>query len=215
MSPPLRTLRQETGASTLLVLLPGAYMKPEDFVQAGFFATVAQRGLKLDIAAVDLDLEAISNGTALPALQAEILMPARRQGYEKIWLGGISLGGQLALCHNADTPGSVDGLCLIAPYPGSRLTTNAIARAGGLQQWQATPEELSDPEYRMWRWLQRPPAGFPVFVGYGTEDRFASGMQQIAECFPPEVRHAVPGGHDWPAWQILWERFLDSGYISN
>ena len=209
MNPPLRTLRQTCGAPNLIVLLPGAYMTPEDFEKAGFFAAVSQRQLALDITAVDLDFAAISGGTALPALQAEILEPARQQGYKKIWLGGISLGGLLALCHNADTPGSVDGLCLIAPYPGSRLTTNAIARAGGLAEWQATPDQLSDPEFRMWRWLQKPPPDFPVFVGYGTEDRFASGMQQIAECFPPAARHALPGDHDWPVWQVLWERFLD------
>jgi len=214
MSTPLRTLRQSCGASNLMVLLPGAYMRPEDFAQAGFFAAVSQRGLALDIAAVDLDFAAISGGTALPALQAEIIEPARRQGYQKIWLGGISLGGLLALCHHVDTPGSIDGLCLIAPYPGSRLTTNAIARAGGLANWQATPEELTDPEFRMWRWLQKPPPDFPVFVGYGSEDRFAAGMQQIAECFPGAARHASPGDHDWPVWRLLWERFLDSQSLS-
>ena len=214
MNPPLRSLRQTNGASNLILLLPGAYMTPEDYEKAGFFAAVRQRQLALDITAVDLDLASISDGTALPALQAEILTSAREQGYEKIWLGGISLGGLLALCHNADTPGSVDGLCLIAPYPGSRLTTNAIARAGGLHQWQATPEELTDPEFRMWRWLKAPPPDFPVFVGYGTEDRFAGGMQQIADCFPPAARHALPGDHDWPVWQILWERFLDSKMLA-
>jgi pimeloyl-ACP methyl ester carboxylesterase len=213
MSPPLRTLRQSRGASSLIVLLPGAYMTPEDFVAAGFFDAVAERNLALDIVAVELDLEAISSGTALPAVEAEILKPARREGYAKIWLGGISLGGLLTLCHNADSPGSVDGLCLLAPYPGSRLTMNAITRAGGLDQWQATAEELADPEFRMWRWLQRPPADLPVFVGYGTDDRFAGGMQQIAERFPPDARHAVPGGHDWPVWQKLWEHFLDSGRL--
>ena len=215
MSQPLRTLRQTSGAPSLMVLLPGAYMTPEDFEKAGFFAAVSARRLPCDLVAVDLDLAAISAGTALPALQAEILAPAHRQGYEKIWLGGISLGGLLALCHNADTPGWVDGLCLLAPYPGSRLTTNAIARAGGLAGWQATPDELADPEFRMWRWLQKPPAGLPVFVGYGTEDRFAAGMQQIAECFPPSARHAIPGGHEWPVWQVLWEHFLDSGHLSS
>ncbi|MGE5472122.1 MAG: alpha/beta fold hydrolase [Bacteroidota bacterium] len=212
MSPPLRTLRQSTGSSTLMVLLPGAYMTPEDFVAAGFFSAAAQAQPGLDLIAVDLDLQAISAGTALPALQAEILEPARRQGYRKIWLGGISLGGLLALCHHADQPGSVDGLCLIAPYPGSRLTTNAIARAGGLAQWRATPEQLDDPEFRMWQWLQQPPVAFPVFVGYGTEDRFAAGMQQIADCFPPAARLALPGEHDWPVWRLLWQHFLDRGF---
>jgi pimeloyl-ACP methyl ester carboxylesterase len=214
MSEALRTLGRNTGAANLMVLLPGAYMQPEDFAAAGFFTALSARRLPYDLLAVDLDLEAISAGTALPALQAEILAPARRRGYAKIWLGGISLGGLLALGHNADTPGSVDGLCLLAPYPGSRLTTNAIARAGGLASWQATPEELADPEFRVWRWLQKPPADLPVFVGYGSEDRFAAGMQQIADCFPPSARHAIPGGHEWPVWQLLWEHFLDSGHLS-
>ena len=214
MNQPLRTLRQSVGASTLIIMLPGAYMMPEDYEKSGFFSAITKRKLPLDIVTVDLDLSRISDGTALPALQAEIIEPARAQGYRKIWLGGISLGGLLALCHNTDTPHQVDGLCLLAPYPGSRLTTNAIARAGGMQQWQATQEEFSDPEFRAWQWLQNPAPDFPVFVGYGSEDRFASGMKQIAECFPPAARHATPGGHEWPVWQILWEHFLDSGYLS-
>ena len=213
MSEPLPTLRQTTGAANLLVLLPGAYMRAADFVGANFFAAVARRCLALDLVAVNLDPGAISGGSALPAIQEEILTPARRQGYEKIWLGGISLGGLLALCHAADTPGSIDGLCLLAPYPGSRLTASSIDRAGGLDHWQATPEELADPEFRMWRWLQRPPAGLPVFVGYGREDRFAAGMQRIAERFPAAARHAIPGGHEWPVWQQLWEHFLDLGHF--
>lgn len=213
MNRTLRTLGQSSGAPTLVVLLPGAYMTPEDYEQAGFFSAVTERQLAVDILAVDLDLGRISEGSALPALQAEILGPAR-QRYQQVWLGGISLGGLLALCHNADTAGCVDGLCLLAPYPGSRLTSNAIARAGGLDAWQATAEQLSDPEFRMWRWLQQPPAGLPVFVGYGSEDRFAAGMRQIAERFPAAERHAVPGGHDWPVWQRLWQHFLDRGYLA-
>lgn len=213
MSQTLRTLRHNAGGSTLIVLLPGAYMTPEDFLQAGFFAAVQTRRLKLDVIAVELDLESISAGTALPALQTQILEPGRRS-YEQVWLGGISLGGLLALCHNADTPGLIDGLCLLAPYPGSRLTSNAIARAGGLANWQANTDQLTDPEFRMWRWLQQPPADLPVFVGYGNEDRFAAGMRQIAECFPPHARCAVPGGHDWPAWSTLWEHFLDHAFLS-
>lgn len=209
MNSPLRTVTHRSGAPNLIILLPGAYMTPADYQRAGFFSAISQRQLPLDIATVHLDLEAISSGSALPAIQAEIITPARQQGYRKIWLGGISLGGLLALGHAADYPDAIDGLCLLAPYPGSRLTTNAIARAGGLAAWQPTPEELNDPEFRVWQWLKQPPAELPVFVGYGTDDRFTSGMQDIAECFPASARHAIPGGHDWPVWQKLWEHFLD------
>lgn len=209
MSAHLSTVGETSGAPTLLVLLPGAYMTAADYVQAGFFAAVTRRRLPLDLLTVDLDLASVSSGEGLLALQAEILSPARQRGCRSIWLGGISLGGLLALCHNADKPGSVDGLCLLAPYPGSRLTANAITRAGGLAHWQPSADELADPEFRMWQWLQKPPADFPVFVGYGAEDRFAAGMREIAGRFPPAASHVIPGGHEWPVWQRLWDHFLD------
>lgn len=212
MSQRLRTVGQACGADTLLVLLPGAYMTAEDYA-AQFFPACARRGLALDLLAVDLGLDAVSAGDALPAVLTQILQPARHT-HRRIWLGGISLGGLLALGLTADHPGSVDGLCLIAPYPGSRLTTNAIARAGGLDAWQPTAEELGDPEFRVYRWLKAPPADLPVFVGHGSEDRFASGMQAIAERFPAAARHVVPGAHDWPAWCNLWEHFLACGHFT-
>ena len=209
MSAPLRTLGRITGAPTRLVLLPGAYMNAADFVSAGFFSAITRRRLPLDLLAVDLDLAMISSGKAQPALQEAILSPARAQGCRNLWLGGISLGGLLALCQQADSPGSVDGLCLLAPYPGSRLTADAIADAGGLAHWQPSAEQLADCEFRVWQWLQKPPADFPVFVGYGAEDRFAAGLRRIAGCFPSTASQVVPGGHTWPVWQLLWEHFLD------
>lgn len=208
----LRTVARECGADTLLVLLPGAYMTPEHYAEH-FFPAVAQRQLALDLLAVDLGLDAVSAGDAIPAILDQILCPAR-QKYRRVWLAGISLGGLLALSLNADHPGAIDGLCLIAPYPGSRLTTNAIARAGGLDAWQPTDEELGDPECRVYRWLKAPPGDLPVFVGHGSEDRFAAGMQAIAERFPVAARRVVAGEHDWPAWRHLWEHFLDRGHFS-
>lgn len=208
----LSTVDRKIGAKSLLVLLPGAYMRAADFVEQGCFAAVAEAGLELDLCAVDLELDAISGGQALPAVAEQILAPARVH-YEKVWLGGISLGGLLTLCQTADHPDSVDGLCLIAPYPGSRLTTNAIARAGGLAAWTPTSEQWSDPEFRAWHWLKAPPPTLPVFVGYGTEDRFAEGMAQIAGCFPANARHPVAGGHDWAAWQRLWQDFVAAGHF--
>lgn len=212
MSRPLRTVTQKCGADSLLVLLPGAYMTPEDYAEH-FFPGVVERQLTVDLMAVDLDLEAITGGQAIPAVLDQIIRPARDR-YRRIWLGGISLGGLLTLCLNADHPGTVDGLCLIAPYPGSRLTTNAITRAGGLAVWEPTPTELRDPEFRMYRWLKAPSADLPVFVGYGRDDRFAEGMQGIAECFPSAARQVVAGNHDWPAWRALWEHFLARGHFA-
>lgn len=209
MNGSLQTIGHRRGAGALLVLLPGAYARAEDFVTAGFWAAVDRRGLALDLLAVNLESATMANAEVLPALIAEILLPARRQGYADLQLGGVSLGAWLALCLNADTPGMVDGLCLLAPYPGSRLTTRAIAQAGGLAQWQARGEQLADPEFRVWCWLQQAPADFPVFLGYGRDDRFAEGQRAIGECLPPGAVHTVAGGHEWPVWLSLWEDYLD------
>lgn len=212
MSQPLRSLHQTSGGDTLLVLLPGAYMTPEHYAEHCFPAVAARR-LAVDLQAIDLGVDAVTSGEAIPAVVDQILRPARAR-YAQLWLGGISLGGLLTLCLNADHPGLADGLCLIAPYPGSRLTTNAIARAGGLDTWTPTAAELADPEFRAYRWLKAPPADLPVFVGHGREDRFAPGMQAIADRFPPAARQVVAGGHDWPAWGRLWEHFLDRSLLT-
>lgn len=194
-------------ADSLLVLLPGAYMTPEHFLEAGFADAPAVRDGYLDLAFPALDLAIITAGNALAAVQAEVLAPARQAGYRRVWLGGISLGGFLALVCAADALAPIDGLCLLAPYPGSRVTQGAIARAGGLVAWQPTPEQRSDPEFRVWHWLRSPPAELPIWCGYGRDDRFADGMAALAAVLPAAAE-TLPGGHDWPVWRQLWDRFL-------
>lgn len=200
------------GASTLMVLLPGAQMRPQEIEEAGLFDAVRQRGLALDLLVMDLRHEAACGHSALDRLENGVLAPARER-YQRVWLGGISLGGLLALCHQAEGAGRVDGLCLLSPYPGSRITTNTIARAGGLDAWQPSDEQLDDPEFRAWRWLKKPGIDVPVFFGYGLQDRFADGMRQMAERLPGGATCTPDGGHDWPLWRTLWADFLDRGHF--
>lgn len=212
MTTALRCLRAECGANDLLVLLPGAYMRPEDFVDADFFGEVRRRGLALDLCAVAIDMATVSDGRAATAVREQLLEPARHT-HRRVWLGGISLGGLMSMEITASHPGLVDGLCLLAPYPGSRIVMNDIERAGGIAAWQPDAEALRDADTRVWHWLKAPPPGMPVFVGHGRRDRFAQGMAQVASCFPPASRHVVEGDHDWPAWRVLWSRFLEAGHF--
>jgi pimeloyl-ACP methyl ester carboxylesterase len=195
-----------------MVLLPGALMTPQHIVDAGLFDAVAQRGLALDLMALDLHAHEAGDGPALQILEQQVLAPARTH-YRHVWLGGISRGGQLALSYRAEQVGRVDGMCLLAPYPGSRLTTNAITRAGGLQAWQPSAEQWRDPEFRLWHWLKHPGVEEPLFLGYGTQDRFADGMQRLVAQLPKSDVHIVPGGHDWTAWSPLWASFLALGHF--
>jgi pimeloyl-ACP methyl ester carboxylesterase len=209
----LRTVGTVGSAPHLMVMLPGVAMQPEAIFEAGFARAIEQRGLPLDLLCVDIGGVGLDAMDRCDALQDEIIDPARSRAAQ-VWLGGISLGGLLAMAHVAARPGVVAGLCLLAPYAGSRPSTNVIERAGGPDRWRPSAEDLRDPELRVWQWLQRPPADLPVFIGHGREDRFAGRIQQVAERFPPASRHTVGGGHDWSAWLPLWEMFLDTGYIA-
>ena len=200
------------GASSVMVVLPGALMTPLQMVDAGLFEAVRNRGLALDLVAPDLHADIDDDSAALQCLENLWLAPARAE-YEKVWLGGISRGGQLALAYQAARVGAVDGLCLISPYAGSRLCTNAIGRVGGLDAWKPSAEQLQDPDFRLWQWLKNPAITIPVFMGYGDEDRFADGMRLLARRVPAAVHCTLPGGHDWSAWLKIWHRFFDQGHF--
>lgn len=200
------------GASSLMVFLPGALMTPQHMVDAGLFSAVRERGLNLDLLAVNLHALGDSNCEALRVLAEDVVAPARAQ-YEQVWLTGISRGGQLTLSYLAEHAAPVDGVCLLAPYPGNRLTINHIRRAGGLDVWEPSEAELKDAEFRMWHWLRQPDFHKPLFLGYGAQDRFADGMQLLVKQLPQATFVEVEGEHDWAAWMPLWMQFLDAGHF--
>lgn len=196
------------GAASVMVILPGALMTPAQMVEAGMFDAVRVRRLALDLVVPDLQASVDDDRAALECLERRWLAPARAC-YQRVWLGGISRGAQLALAFLAARAGRVDGLCLLAPYAGSRLVTNTIRRCGGIDAWQPGEEQLRDPDYRLWHWLKRPLVGVPMFIGYGEQDRFADGMRMLAERLPDAAHITLPGAHDWSAWLTLWARFLE------
>jgi pimeloyl-ACP methyl ester carboxylesterase len=202
-------------APALMVMLPGAMQQPEDLLAHGYANALRRRGLALDIALADPGLVHIGEATdasAVERLHSQLLRPASRH-YRDIWLAGISLGGFLALAHAARHPGIVRGLCLLAPYPGTRLITGAIARAGGLERWAALQGDGGDDddECRVWRWLAAHgrDAQPEIHLGYGLQDRFADGQGLMASALAAERVQLMDGGHDWETWESLWEGFLD------
>ena len=212
----MRTLahpaRPGARASVLTVLLPGAYGKPEDFQREGFISAVRERGLPADVVIADMNLEYITGGNALTLLRDTVIAPARSAGYRHIRLAGISIGGLMAMAYADHYPGEVDGLCLIAPYPGSRTVAAEIDAAGGVRAWSPGDIARDDFERRVWRWLKNHAAGpATVYLGYGAEDRFAAAYATMAAVLPADRICVVPGRHDWDAWRKIWERFLDRG----
>ena len=195
-------------APVSVVLLPAAHTGPEDFVRAGFGDAVRERALDVDLAFAALEFGHVTDRSVVERIRAEHLEPARARG-ATLWLGGISLGGYVALCCAERDRAGIAGLCLLAPYLGSYLVTAEIARAG-LAGWSGADFGADDEERRVWHFLKTRSPGAPqVHLGLGREDRFRDRHDLLAAALNPAEVDVVPGGHDWPTWRRLWDNFLD------
>ena len=208
-------------ADTLLVLLPGAYSHPDEFTREGFVKALNDNRLAVDVMLVDAHLGYYHGKTILDRLEQDVMLPARGKGYKAIWIVGISVGGFGGLLYAQTHPGELAGLVTLAPYLGERALSTDIANAGGLARWTGP---LGDPpgrdprapnETQLWQWLRgyvsttatfgaRP----PIYLGYGTDDRFAFSHALLAAALPKDRVFTTEGGHDWPEWTRLWRRML-------
>lgn len=210
-------------ASQLWLMLPGAYMKPADFVAAGFVEAVRARGLPHDIALLEANIAEVADGSALLFLQDFLRSDAVLA--QRVCLLGISLGAHLAMACLARAPcgpteaaaaGRVASACLLAPYLGPREIAAGVAASGGLAQWQAPVQEgtAEDIDQRIWQWLQQQPSSqCDLYLGYGSADRFAKAHALVAQALPASHVDVQPGGHEWPVWTALWNRHLDRVYV--
>ena len=213
---PMATVWDRAGCSArpeaLLVFLPGAYSTTDEFVREGFVREVRTRRINADIVMADAHMTYYSRRTVIDRLEADVLAPARAQGYRSIWLVGISLGGFGALIHEDQRPGGVTGIIALAPYLGEPPIAKEITVAGGLRAWKAPAGTLQadQTDAQLWRWLQAHAGKTtpPIYLGYGTEDRFADRHRLLAAALPPQQVYTTPGGHDWPEWRRLWQQML-------
>jgi pimeloyl-ACP methyl ester carboxylesterase len=204
----------KTQAPVLLVLLPGANMEISELQREGFVAAVRQRHLAVDVAIADANLNYVFDGSMLKRVREDVVGAARAQGYQRIWLAGISLGGFVAMGYALKNPGEIEGLMLMAPYLGRRQVMQDIVQAGGPAAWRLTaqPRGADDIDHELWMWLSGPRTDAPpIWLGYGREDRFAPSHALLASLLPADRVQVVPGGHDWPPWRTLWGHWLQDG----
>lgn len=169
---PALWLRRGTGSGRLVVFLPGRGDRAADFAQHGFAAELERRGIAADVVAADAHSGYYADRSVVARLHADLLAPARAQGYREIWLVGISLGGLGALLTAIEHPKDIDGLVLLAPFLGETLPAE-IAAAGSLAAWEPREGATGLPfEDQLWRHLRRYARGEPglppLWLGYGT-----------------------------------------------
>jgi len=227
VEPVIRHLRLEgragqPGRGTLVLMLPGIASPPEEFVEAGFPAALAARAPGAEVRLLDSHYAYYEDRSILARLRAEQVLPARSQGFERVWLVGISLGGLGSLGLLADTEagaageGRLAGVVALAPYLGTAGLAREITAAGGPVAWAASPASTQPEtgqarpplERRIWRHLATRPGGAPVHLGFGAGDRFAHSHRLLAPLLPADHVATRPGGHDWPVWRALWDDWL-------
>lgn len=210
-------LKSDARACCLIVLLPGHGDTPQDFVDHGFVAAIRRTPAPVDVLAVAAHSGYYFKGSVATRLHADVLAPARAQGYEKIWLVGVSMGGFGGLWTAQLHPEDVDGIVLLAPFTGRPRIVRPIARAG-IRQWRPDPEKGTW-DYELWRWLQHagqpngqadsPPGASvpPIWLAHGQDDS-GDGTRMLTELLPPDHVLVIPGDHDWGTWIPLWDQLL-------
>ena len=203
-----------TRADTLIVLLPGAYDAPADFVREGFVQAVRERHLPIDLLLPDAHVGYYTAQQIVARLHDEVIAPARAEGYTRIWLAGISLGGYGTLLFAREHGALLDGLFVMAAFLGRRDLPSHIAAAGGLAAWDGQLAGADEHDLALWRWLRGHvsapvPARPLLWLGYGEDDRFVMSNRLLAAQLPPTQVLTTDGGHQWAPWRRLWARFLD------
>jgi enterochelin esterase-like enzyme len=204
--------------NTLLVFLPGIHDSAAVFAEEGFVSAVRASGIKADMIGVEAHLNYYLKKEFLPRLKADVIAPARRQGYRNIWLIGISLGGFGAIWYDLENPDELTGIVTLAPYLGEPEVVAEIAQAGGLAAWHPALNGEIDDQHKIWRGLKsyesRERCEGRVYLGYGRQDKFATSDGMLAAVLPEMQVFTIEGGHDWSAWRPLWDAILKSRVLT-
>jgi pimeloyl-ACP methyl ester carboxylesterase len=148
----------------------------------------------------------------LRRLKEDVIEPAKRRGYRRIWLVGISLGGFGAIWYDVENPADLAGIVALSPYLGEPEMVDEVKRASGLREWRPPADGEFDDQHRIWRGLKSYERGERsvgrIYVGYGLGDKFATPDGLLAAILPNKQVFTMEGGHEWPVWRALWDEIL-------
>ena len=108
----------------------------------------------------------------------------------------------------------MEGVCLISPFLGYDKIIREIADAGGVRKWDPGEYDLNNDWQRMfWHWLKQcsdDKIQLPnIYLGYGTEDDFATAQGLLRDILPRDHVFTTSGGHTPEVMKKLWCIFLE------
>jgi len=205
---PIETMWYKTpGSDTLFILLPGIGDGADAYAKHGFIARLQEQfrgNTSCDVVAVNAHLKYYLSETLIERLQQDVVEPAKRGGYKKIYMAGISLGGFGTLLYLRDHPDDLTSVVLLAPYLGEQEYYKHLLD-GEPQPAAAVAEKKN-----IWPWLEAMPKQIrnKIFLGYGEQDKFAQPDELLAALLPDGHTLTVPGIHNWATWEQLWPELL-------
>lgn len=197
----------------VIVFFSGIGDIAEDFDRSGFIHEMERQGITADAMAVDAHYGYYAARVIHHRITDDVIAFARRYGYQRIWLVGISLGGFGVASYAALHSSRLAGIILLAPYLGPPALIAEIVTAGGLAAWEPGHAGADDHQRRLWAWFkqhlaQEKAAKLPIYLGYGQQDMFETANRLLADALPAERVFLRSGRHNWRTWRKLWRTIL-------
>ena len=207
----------------LVVFFPGINSSGQDFEAYDLLTPFIERYPQADILLVDTRLAYIEAGNIASRIQQEIIIPAKKKGYKKIWFVGISLGGLGTLIYNKNYPDNINGIVLMAPFIGGDDIVDSILSAPSPQEWARINANSEIKAVQMWRHLISYNDQTPIIdnnkvkllLAFGKDDRFVRSHQLLASFMEPDNVFQGPGEHNWLTWRELWIEMLDKNIFND
>lgn len=195
--------------STLIVFLPGRAMGPREFAEHGFIEELRRERIQADAIAVGAHLGYYYRRSIVTRLVEDVFQPARAEGYNRIVVVGISLGGLGGVISTRDAAKYVDALVLISPFLGDDKNIFAeIQRSGGPVIWAQNHQPQNDKvTAELWTYLGKRGRDLPpTWLLSGESDYLSEGQKTLASLLPADHVVVVPGKHNWKTWEALWHK---------
>lgn len=204
---PVATFAAQQPATRLVVVLPGRQDDLARLRDSGMAEAIQSAWPDADVTYAEVTLDFYKTGEAPRRLREEVIAPARARGYREVWLAGASLGGMGTLVYDAQFPGELDGMLLLAPYLGDYDLLAEIDHAGGIARWKGGPSQGFTPESwqrDLWRYIQGlandPQRSERIWLAYGDEDRLRKAMPLLVPALHARQVFVRDGGHKWSVW---------------
>ncbi|MCD6043258.1 MAG: hypothetical protein K0R40_2861 [Burkholderiales bacterium] len=198
---------QPAAERLLVVVLPGYGDDGRGDKERGMARTIQEEWPEADVMLASATFDYYRDGKLVERLHQDVVAPALRAGYRRIWLAGPSLGGLGALLYEREHQGTLAGVVLFAPFLGDEPLLQEIRGAGGVRKWQpGALAQINARNYQrhVWKrvkeWTERPAAAPRVWLACGTDDQFVDAARLLASVLPPERFIEMPGGHRWTSW---------------